>query len=73
MTGGIWKRPFESPEAVAMALHQAFPAYSVIVRRDRDEPRYQLLAKDGRNPVCLISADPDEIRAALNGDTHAGR
>ncbi len=73
MNSAKWKRPFESPEAVAMALHQAFPAYSVIVRRDRGEPRYELLAKDGRNPVCLISADPDEIRAALNGDTHAGR
>jgi hypothetical protein len=68
MTGGIWNRPFESPEAIAMALHQAFPAYAVIVRRDRGEPRYQLLATDDRNPVCLISPDPDEIRAALNAD-----
>jgi hypothetical protein len=50
-----------------MALHQAFPAYSVIVRRDGGEPRYQLTAKDGRNPVVLISSDPDEIRAELNG------
>ena len=67
MTGGMWNRPFESPEAIAMALHQAFPGYAVTVRRDRDEPRYQLLATDGRNPVCLISPDPDEIRAALKG------
>ncbi len=67
MTGGIWNRPFESPEAVAMALHQAFPAYSVTVRRDWGEPRYQLISRDGRNPVVLISPDPEEIRAALRG------
>jgi hypothetical protein len=68
MTGGIWNRPFESPEAIAMALHRAFPAYSVTVRRDGREPRFQLISLDGRNPVVLISPDPDEIRAALNGD-----
>jgi hypothetical protein len=68
MTGGTWNRPFESPEAVAMALHQAFPAYSVTVRRDGREPRYQLVSLDGRNPVCLISPDPDEIRAELTGE-----
>jgi hypothetical protein len=67
MTGGTWDQPFESPEAVAMALHQAFPAYSVTVRRDGREPRYQLISRDGRNPVVLISPDPDEIRAELNG------
>jgi hypothetical protein len=56
------------PEAIAVELHLAFPAYSVSVRRDSGEPRYELIAKDGRNPVVLISADPDEIRAELNGD-----
>ncbi len=71
MTGISWSRPFESPEAVAAALHRAFPAYSVTVRRDGGEPRYQLLAKDGRNPVCLISPDPEEIRAELEGTTPA--
>jgi hypothetical protein len=67
MTGRIWDQPFESPEAVAIALHLEFPAYSVIVRRDGREPRYQLLAKDDRYPTCLISPDPEEIRAELNG------
>jgi hypothetical protein len=67
MTGGIWDQPFESPEAVAIVLHLTFPAYSVTVRRDGGEPRYQLIAKDDRNPTCLISPDPDEIRAALKG------
>jgi hypothetical protein len=67
MTGRTWNQPFESPEAVAIALHQAFPAYRVTVRRDGREPRYQLVSLDGRNPVVLISPDPDEIRAALGG------
>jgi hypothetical protein len=67
MTGRMWDQPFESPEAAAVALHLAFPAYSVIVRRDGREPRFQLLAKDGRNPWCLISADAEEIRRELNG------
>lgn len=58
---------FQSPEAIAVALHLAFPAYSVIVRRDGGPPRFQLISKDGRNPVCLISPDPEEIRAELNG------
>lgn len=56
------------PEAIAIELHLAFPAYSVNVRRDSGEPRYELIAKDGRNPCVLISPDPDEIRAALSGD-----
>jgi hypothetical protein len=56
------------PEAIAIELHLAFPAYRVTVRRDWGEPRYQLVSLDGRNPCVLISADPDEIRAALNGD-----
>jgi hypothetical protein len=68
MTSGIWKQSFESPEAVAIALHQAFPAYRVTVRRDGREPRYQLVSLDGRNPTVLISPDPDEIRAALTAD-----
>ena len=57
----------QSPEAVAMALHQAFPAYAVTVRRDGGEPRYQLLAKDDRTPVCIISPDAQEIWNELNG------
>lgn len=70
MTGRIWSQPFESPEAVAIALHLEFPAYAVIVRRDAGrQARYQLRAKDDRYPTCLISPDPDEIRAALKERT----
>ena len=67
MVGGIWNQPFESPEAVAIALHMEFPSYSVIVRRDGGEPRYQLTSKDGRNPVVLISPDAEEIWRELKG------
>ena len=68
MTPGA-REPARYPEAIAVELHQAFPAYRVTVRRDSGEPRYQLVSLDGRNPVVLISPDPDEIRAELNGDT----
>ena len=54
------------PEAIAAALGRAFPAYAVTLRRDNGLPRYQLISKDGSNPVCLISPDPEEIRAELN-------
>jgi hypothetical protein len=68
MTGGIWNQSFESPEAVAIALHMEFPAYRVIVRRDRGQPpRFELLARDDRNPSCLISADAEEIWRELKG------
>lgn len=67
MTGETWNQPPESPEAVAVALHLAFPAYTVTVRRDGGEPRYQLLATDGRNPTCLISPDAQEIWDELKG------
>ena len=67
MTGRIWNQQLVSPEAVAIALHREFPAYSVIVRRDRGEPRYQLISKNDAYPYCLISADPEEIRAELEG------
>ncbi len=65
MTGRIWNRSSGSPEAVAIELHLEFPAYSVIVRRDRGEPRYQLISSTEAYPYCLISADPEEIRAEL--------
>ncbi len=58
-----------SPEAIAIELHQAFPAYRVTVRRDGREPRFQLIATDDRYPRCLISSDPGEIHTVLNGDT----
>jgi hypothetical protein len=57
----------QSPEAVAATLRKAFPDYSVTVRRDGGEPRFQLLAKDDRNPWCVISPDVQEIRRELEG------
>ncbi len=62
------REPERYPEAIAVELHHAFPAYRVTVLRDSGEPRYQLISLDGRNPCVLISPDPDEIRAELNGD-----
>ncbi len=53
------------PEAVAAELSRAFPAYAVTVRRDHGEPRYQLIARDDRNPRCLISPDAQEIWTEL--------
>jgi hypothetical protein len=57
----------QSPEAVAATLRQEFPGYAVTVRRDGGQPRYQLLAKDDRNPWCVISPDAQEIRTELKG------
>ena len=67
MTGGTRNQPPQSPTAVAMALSKAFPGYEVVVRWDWNEPRYQLRTRDGSNPYCIISPDPDEIRAELEG------
>ncbi len=67
VTGESWSQPYESPEAVAMALHLAFPTYAVTVRLDHGQARYQLVAMDGRNPTCLISPDAQEIWDELKG------
>lgn len=64
MTGRNWSQP---PEAVAVELGRAFPSYSLRVRWDGGEPRFEAISKNGSNPVCLISPDPEEIRAELNG------
>lgn len=55
------------PEEIAIALARAYPAYWVTVRRDGGEPRYQLISKTDAYPYCLISPDPDEIGAVLEG------
>jgi hypothetical protein len=60
------------PEAVAIALGKAFPSWVVRVRWDRGRPRFEALAKDGRNPVCLISANAQEIWAELEGTSNGG-
>jgi hypothetical protein len=62
-------RLVQTPEAVAIDLSRAFPSYVVRVRRDPGRrPRFELRARDDIYPSCLISPDPEEIRAALNGD-----
>ena len=66
MMGRNWSQP---PAAVAIELGKAFPTYSVTVRWDSGEPRFQLISKNDTNPYCLISPDPDEIRAELDGDS----
>jgi hypothetical protein len=55
------------PEALAAELRKAFPSYSVVLQRDRGVPRFHLVARDGRNPWCLVSDDAREIWAELNG------
>jgi hypothetical protein len=55
------------PEAIAATLRKEFPGYAVTVRRDNGPPRYQLISRDGGNPVCLISPDAQEIWDELKG------
>lgn len=55
------------PEVIAAALRREFPGYAVTLRRDGDEPRYELISRDGTNPVCLISPDVQEIWDELKG------
>jgi hypothetical protein len=60
-----------SSAAQAAALRKAFPAYSVFVSTTGGVPRFELVAKNDRNPWCLISADADEIWHELEGSAHA--
>ncbi len=55
------------PEAIAASLSREFPRYEVTVRYDRGVPRFQARSRDGRNPVCLISPNAQEIRDELKG------
>ena len=61
-----------SPRSQAAAIQAAFPTYavSISVRRGR-HPRFEVVAQNNGNPWCLISADADEIRHELEGNTHA--
>jgi hypothetical protein len=56
------------PEAIAMELSRAFPAYVVRVRWDRGRPRFEARAREDRYPNCLISADAEEIWRELEGN-----
>lgn len=59
-------RSVQTPEAVAIELSRAFPSYVTRVRWDPGrQPRFEARARDDRYPSCLISPDPEEIRAEL--------
>jgi hypothetical protein len=46
----------------AAALRAAFPRYAVnVLRRRGEQPRFELVHRDGGSPYCLISDDPREI------------
>lgn len=54
--------PTPSVTVQAEALRVAFPGYIVnVIARRGDDPRYEVVSRDGRNPYCLISADAGEI------------
>lgn len=67
MTGTRRDEFVKWPEMIAAELARAYPSYTVTLRRDGGEPRYQLVSKNDAYPTCLISPDPDEIREELNG------
>ena len=61
MTG--WPIPPASAAHVqAAALRAAFPRYAVnVITRWDNKPRFEVVARDGGDPYCLISDDPREI------------
>jgi hypothetical protein len=66
MAGANWSDP---PLLVAAAIRKAFPSYAVTVRHDLRPPRFEAVAVDDSYPYCLISADAEEIWAALMSST----
>jgi hypothetical protein len=61
--------PPPSARVQAAALRSAFPGYIVNVIAGRDEePRYEVVNRNGGDPYCLISSDAREIwRELRNG------
>ena len=59
--------PLPSARVQAAALRTAFPGYvvNVIVPGRGDQPRYEVVSRDGGNPYCLISTDAREIWSEL--------
>jgi hypothetical protein len=56
----------------AAAIRAAFPSYEVTVAwRYGDRPRFVVVTRNDDYPWCLISADANEIRHELEGNTHA--
>jgi hypothetical protein len=65
MTG--WPRPpAPAVHIQAAALRAAFPRYAVsVITRWDNKPRFEVVARDGGDPYCLISDDAREIWHAL--------
>ena len=60
MTG--WSKA--SAHVQVAALRAAFPGY-IVIWRPGERPRYEVVARDGGDPYCLISTDATEIWRAL--------
>jgi hypothetical protein len=58
MTADFQPPPPPCVKAQAAALRAAFPGYvvNVIVSGRGDEPRYEVVSRDGGNPYCLMCA-----------------
>lgn len=54
-------RPGLSRQRPLRSSWPAFPPYTVRVRWDRGEPRFEARARDDRYPGCLISPYAEEI------------
>ena len=60
--------PAPSAHIQAAALRAAFPQYAVkVIRHPGERPRFELVARDGGDPYCLISIDAREIWRELRG------
>ena len=60
--------PPPSARIQAAALRSAFPGYIVNVITGRgEEPRYEVVNRNGGDPYCLISPDAREIWRELRG------
>jgi hypothetical protein len=59
---GFPLRPESSAIVQAAALRAAFPGYLVnVITRWDDQPRIEVVSRDGGSPYCLISSDAREI------------
>ena len=62
MTGTHEPPPRLRAQVQAAALRAAFPQYAVnVLQRRGDQPRFEVVSRDGGNPYCLISTDALEI------------
>jgi hypothetical protein len=60
--------PAVNPHVQAAALRAAFPGYIVnVITRRGEEPRFEVVSRDGGSPYALISSDAREIWRELRG------